>query len=159
MCTTTGWVKKWLKASAAKLYLFCETLLYGILSILFGNFYFCTPSKARPKKIRQTFLSLKKLERYIKQIWLLKAELMDSRKFNLKILNNVIFKYSMVLFFLAYFSLRLYIYAVQLKTEEPLKNNFALKISPELKIANFLITILPIFWDSVIQSFLNFRFQ
>jgi len=31
-------------------------------------------------------------------------------------------------------------------------NNFSLKIRPELKIANFLITILRIFCDSVIQS-------
>jgi len=30
-------------------------------------------------------------------------------------------------------------------------NNFSLKISPELKITNFIITILPIFFDSVIQ--------
>ena len=37
------------------------------------------------------------------------------------------------------------IYAFQLKTEEPLKNKFSLKIRPKLKIANFLITILQIF--------------
>ena len=38
-------------------------------------------------------------------------------------------------------------------------NNFSLTFRPELEIANFLITILRIFCDSVIQSFLNFRFQ
>ena len=38
-------------------------------------------------------------------------------------------------------------------------NGLYLKIRPELKIENFLITILQIFCDSVIQSFLNFRFR
>ena len=32
-------------------------------------------------------------------------------------------------------------------------NNFSLKNRPELKIVNFLITVLQIFCDSVIQSF------
>ena len=43
--------------------------------------------------------------------------------------------------------------AVQSKPLEPLKNYFSVKIRPELKIADLLITILQIFWDSVIQSF------
>jgi len=38
-------------------------------------------------------------------------------------------------------------------------NNFPLKIRPELKIVNFLITILQIFCDSVIQALKNFRFR
>ena len=39
------------------------------------------------------------------------------------------------------------------------KKQFFLKNKPELKIANFLITILQIFWDSVIQSLKNFGFD
>ena len=35
-------------------------------------------------------------------------------------------------------------------------NNFSLKNRPELKIVNFLTTILQIYCDSVIQSFLEF---
>ena len=45
------------------------------------------------------------------------------------------------------------------ETLRTIKKQFSVKIIPELKIANFQIKILKIFWDSVIQSFSNFRFR
>ena len=45
----------------------------------------------------------------------------------------------------------------QLEPQEPLKNNVSLKMIPELKIANFLITFLQIFRHSIIQYLKNFR--
>ena len=130
--------KVWFAAPGAKLYIFWATLLYGVFSIFFENLL---------------FFVLNFVKDWIKESQIIRKIVI--RKFAIfssgLIFQEKLFKFTCPNFFFAY-SKVLNIHC-SVETLRTIEKQFFRKNYTRTEIANFLITILQIFWDSVIQSF------